>query len=709
MIAPVLQHQSAECGLACLAMVCRAHGQWIELSDLRLRFPMSAKGTSLKQLMTMASSLGLTPRAVRLELDELKQLPRPCILHWDFAHFVVLWKVTRQSVVVFDPAIGRRTLSTAQVSAHFTGVALELTPAAKFDATPKHPPFRLSALTGRIKGLRGSLLQILAIALTLEAFSVAAPLVNQTLLDEALTGHDHTMLVTLVAGFALLFATQSALGLARSWMSIVLGQSLHLQWTSNVFAHLIRLPPSWFSHRSLGDISSRFGAITSIQQTLTAASLGAVLDGVMAIGALVMMCLYAPTLAEVVVAAVALYALLRWASFAPLREATAERVVASARESSHFLETLRAIQPLKLFGREQSRRARWQHLVVEVQNRDVRTARMAMALSTAQQMLFGAEGLVVLWLGAEAVMASQEGTTSASQRLTVGMLFAFLAYKDQFTGRMAALINFAADFRMLKLHTDRLSDIACAAPESTKVEEALKDLSYLPASVELRDVSFRYGEGEPWVLRHASFKIAAGDCVAITGTSGAGKSTLMKLMLGLLSPTEGEVLFGGVPVQLLGLPSVRRCIGTVMQDDSLLTGSLAENICFFDDEPDMGRIESCARAACIHEDILRMPMAYHTLVGDLGTGLSGGQVQRLLLARALYKQPRILALDEATSHLDVSKERAVTAALAQMHLTRIVIAHRAETIAGARRVVELHDGKLRELAHLQGDLETAGT
>jgi ATP-binding cassette subfamily B protein RaxB len=279
------------------------------------------------------------------------------------------------------------------------------------------------------------------------------------------------------------------------------------------------------------------------------------------------------------------------------------------------------------------------------------------------------------------------------------MLFAFLAYKGQFTGRISALIDYAVQWRMLGLHAERLADIALAAPERDGAAEGLPahDLSHLPPSLELCDVSFRYGEGEPWVLRHANLRIEPGQSVALTGPSGAGKTTLLKLLLGILEPTEGEVRYGGVPVRQLGLANVRQRIGTVLQDDALLTGTLADNISFFDDTPDMARIEACARLAQLHADIARMPMGYHTLVGDLGTGLSGGQRQRLLLARALYRRPCVLALDEATSHLDTTLERAVTQALARMRLTRLAIAHRPETIAAAERVLQVSDGQVREL------------
>jgi len=704
----VLQAQSAECGLACLAMLASAHGHRTDLAELRRRFPVSLKGVNLTQLIAHADAVGLAARALRLEPDELGALRLPCILHWDMNHFVVLARVGRRRLTVLDPAVGERRLTPAQVSRHFTGVALELTPCARFEKRAQPPRIGLRQLTGRVHGLGRALAAIFAVALVLELFAIAAPLLNQAVVDDAIAAHDRDLLGVLVLGLALLLVVQTTLALARSWMVMVLGQSLALQWVGNVFAHLVRLPVDWFEKRHLGDITSRFGAAGPIQHALTNGLIEALLDTLMVLAALVMMLLYSAKLTAVVLAAVLAYALVRAASYRPLREAAAERLVLDAREQTHFLESLRAIAPLKLFGREQARRARWQNLVVDVQNRDIRTARLQIGFAAANSAIFGLENLLVLWLAAQMIMASQVVDAGSSQPFTLGMLFAFLAYKGQFTGRVSALIDYGVELRMLGLHAERLADIALAPPERDSGPEArpVHDLSHLPASLELRDVSFRHGEGEPWVLRHANLRIEPGQCVAVTGASGAGKTTLLKLLLGILQPSEGEVRYGGLPITQLGLSNVRSRIGTVMQDDALLSGTLADNICFFDDEPDPARIEACARLAQLHEDITRMPMGYHTLVGDLGTGLSGGQKQRLLLARALYRRPAVLALDEATSHLDTDNERAVTQALAQLPLTRLVIAHRPETIAGAERVVAVRDGQVVELGRAAQSLKS---
>ena len=667
-------------------MIANAHGQHWHLMDLRHKFPQSLKGANLKQLIDHSLVLGFNARPVRLDLEELHQLRTPCILHWDLNHFVVLQKISGNKITLLDPALGIRVISRTEVSQHFTGIALELTPQADFKTTPAPKAFPLSMLTGKLQGFGKSALQILALAFVLELFAIFMPMFNQAVVDDVLTSGDHELLSVLVAGFAIILLIQSALSYARSWWVMVLSQSVSIQWLGNVFAHLVKLPADWFSKRHLGDISSRFNAVHDIQRTLTQTTIESMLDGLMAIAALVMMFIYSPTLTWVVVSASALYALVRWISYSPFRHAASERLVLAGQEQSHFIETLRAMTPLKLFARENERRARWQSLMVEVMNRDFQTAKLNMGFNVARTLIFGFENLCVFWLGAKIILPSQTQDHSASV-FTVGMLLAFISYKVQFTSRISALINQGIELKMLNLHRDRLADIVLTPPEQDTPQGNLPahDLAHLPASLELRKVSFRYSESEPWLLYNMDLCIQAGEHVAITGASGCGKTTLLKILLGLLTPTHGTVLYGGVPVNQLGMSNVRRKIGVVMQEDALLTGSIADNIAFFDLTPNVQRIEACAQLAEIHKDIARMPMGYHTLIGELGSGLSGGQKQRLLLARALYAQPSVLALDEATSHLDMESESAVSNTLSHLKLTRIVIAHRLETIARADR------------------------
>lgn len=278
--------------------------------------------------------------------------------------------------------------------------------------------------------------------------------------------------------------------------------------------------------------------------------------------------------------------------------------------------------------------------------------------------------------------------------LTIGMLTAFASYSGTFSGRVFCLIDAFISVRMLSMHGDRLADIVMEPAEPVPAVET--DTRRVRANITLRSVKFRYAEGEPWVLNGVDLHIPAGQSIALVGPSGCGKTTLCKIILGLLMPNEGEVLIDGISIRQIGLPAYRDLVGTVMQDDVLLAGSILDNICFFDTRYDVARVESCAGLAAIHDEVCAMPMGYQTILGELGSSLSGGQKQRVLLARALYKNPKILALDEATSHLDVYNERKVNAGLREMKLTRIMVAHRPETIRAADRIVAVSDDQIVE-------------
>lgn len=682
-----LQSEAAECGLACLATIAGHHGLRTDLRDLRRRFSVSLKGVTLAQLMRHAAQLQLGTRALRCEPHELDQLQLPCVLHWNLDHFVVLERVNRRGVSIVDPASGRRQVAHPAVSSQFTGVALELAPMATFVAADTRRRVRLSDLSGRIGGLRRALGSILVLAAALEVVALVNPLVTQFVVDGALVSGDRDLLLLSVMGGAGLLAIDFVIRMTRGWIGLRIDQQLAIQWTSNVFSHLLRLPMRFFEQRHLGDITSRFASLASIRGTLTNGAIAAAIDGLMAVATLALMFVYSGLLAGVAIAASLLYGIVRAVAYRPLRAASEERIVLSAQENSYFLESIRAALPLKLYGRVAERVSRWQNLMVDVQNRDVRTRRLSLWFSSVATLITGSEGMLLLYLGGHAVL---------DRTMSLGMLLAFLAYRTQFADRATKLVDLAVEVRMLGLHAERLAEIALELPEP----EALVafDVERLAPRIEVRNVWFRYADGERWVLHGVDLVIEAGEALAMVGASGCGKTTLLKLLLGLHEPTEGEIRIGdaghAVPIRQLGASAYRRLVGTVMQDDVLLSGSLADNIACFDPQYALAAVEAAARLAVVHDDIVAMPMGYQTLVGDMGSSLSGGQKQRVLLARALFKQPKILALDEATSHLDVDNERKVNAAIQRLALTRITIAHRPETIASAQRVVVLEQGRI---------------
>ncbi|WP_045758536.1 peptidase domain-containing ABC transporter [Xanthomonas albilineans] len=680
---PIVQAEASECGLASLAMVASAHGMQLGLPELRRQFHLSLKGIKLNQLIEIAQTLGFSTRPLRLEMEQLDQLALPCILHWDLSHFVVLAKVGKIKATILDPAIGERRLSLNEVSQHFTGVALELTPTADFKQHSAAPSISARQLTGPIRGLWNALSQIALLSMALQVFVILAPFYTQWVVDQVLVSADRDLLVVLGLGFGLALLLQVGIGLLRGWSVVSLSSRLGLQWMGNVFAHLLKLPLDFFEKRHMGDVTSRMSSVQTIQHTLTTSFVETMIDGVMAMVTLVLMLVYSWKLALVTLLAVTLYLGIRTIAYRPMRDRTEQQLVVAAKQQTHLLESLRGMQSLKVAGEESVRRSTYENLLNDTVNQDLKLARMSLGFNMVSELVFGLERIAVIWIGARLALDNV---------FSVGMLVAYLAYKDQFAMRVSGLIDKWIEFRMLHLHGERLADIVLTPPED---DHALPHaLPPAEPSIEVEGLSFRYADGEPWVLKDCRFTIVPGESVAIIGASGCGKTTLVKLLLGLLTPSEGTIRIGGHDLHKLGPRTVRIMVGAVMQDDQLFAGSIADNICFFQPDSDQDRIEAAARLAAVHEDIVAMPMGYHSLIGDMGSSLSGGQKQRLILARALYRQPKLLFLDEATSHLDVTRERLVNEAVKHLQLTKVIVAHRPETIASADRVLVMEHGRI---------------
>ncbi len=688
----ILQTEAAECGLASLAMIANYYGHKIDLNTLRQRYPISLKGLGLHGLMKIADQLHFATRALRLEIDELKNLRCPVILHWDLNHFVVLKKVKNRSICIYDPAKGEQTLSLEEVSKHFTGVGLELVPTEEFKPKNEERKARLSDFFQRISGLKRILVQVLMLSLLLQVFTIIAPFFMQLVVDEVIVSQDFQLLTILALGFLLLMFIRVGVTALRSLVVLNMGALLNIQLANNLFRHLIRLPLSYFEKRHIGDIMSRFGSMDKIKEMLTNEIIIAVVDGMMLVGTLAMMFIYSPVLALVVVTSVFIYGAFRFLVYRPFRRLTEEGIVAGAKEDSNFMETIRAAQSVKLFGNESQRQSIWQNLYADALNVGIRIGKLEVGYAAVNGVLFGIENILVVYWAAQLVIAKQ---------LSVGMIFAFMSYKKQFTDKASSLIGQAIKLKMISLHLARLGDIVMTEVEQDPHSDF--DSRTLQGNLKLENVSFRYSDTEPYIFSNANLEVKAGESICLVGPSGCGKSTLMKVMLGLMDPVQGKILVDGIDIKVFGFRNYRRQIASVMQNDQLLSGSLSDNISFFDPDYDQNKIENCARLAAIHDEIMKMPMGYNSLIGDMGTTLSGGQKQRVLLARALYKNPRILFLDESTAHLDIYLEQEINSNIAQMNLTRIVIAHRPETIDFADRVILVtpegcieQDGKLTQ-------------
>ncbi|TAM27059.1 MAG: peptidase domain-containing ABC transporter [Rhodanobacter sp.] len=685
----IRQNEAAECGIACLAMIAAYHGRPVSLHGLRQTAGITIRGMTLSQLIQAAGQLGFAARPLRLELEHLPELNVPCILHWEQAHFVVLKKVSPDGIVILDPAVGERFVPMRDVDRSFTGVALELLPLSEFSAQSREPKFAISQLWSRVVGLWSSAGQVLLLSAGVLLFSLLSPYFVQLVIDESISSHDLSLLNTFAIGFALLLVVQVAIATLRSLVMLVLSNQLSIQVASNLFFHLLRLPVDYFEKRHIGDIASRFVSLDRIREQITSTAIESIIDGLLVVAMLIIMWFYSNRLALIVLGSVGLYFLLKYVFFAPLRQATEEQIIAGARKDTSLIESIRAISGIKLYRREPQRMVIWQNHFAEGLNAGIRVGKITAVTTGANQLIFGLAKILVVYLAAKLIMGGQ---------MTIGGLTAFLSYMTQFSEKAAGLVDKWQQLKLVRIHLDRVADIVLTSTEELG-QAGVPSLDAASGGCHLRmeGVSFRYGVSDVDVLKGVTFEVQPGESIAIVGGSGQGKTTLLKILLGLLRPREGRVLVDGHDIWATGDAAFRGRVAAVLQDEAPLSGTVAENIAFFDEDMDMERVMKSAMAAGLHAEIMRMPMNYQSLIGDMGNALSGGQRQRLLIARALYRQPGVIVMDEATSNLDVLTERMVNLSIKSLDITRILVAHRPETIRSATRVLVLEGGEVKEV------------
>ncbi|PHM33536.1 peptidase domain-containing ABC transporter [Xenorhabdus innexi] len=677
----ILQTEAAECGLASLAMVFHYHGLQIDLSSLRSQFGISTRGVTLTTLINIANTLKFKTRAVALDLHELQALKTPCILHWDMNHFVVLVNVKKNKITIHDPAFGQRIMAPAEVSKHFTGIALEVWPSSEFVPLKKQNKLRIISLLNNIQGIKSTLIKIFFLSLVIEAINILLPVGTQLIMDHVIIAQDHSLLTIICCGLLFFILFRVSVSTLRSWTSITMEAFVDVQWKSGVFDHLMKLPLAYFEKRKLGDIQSRFSSLNVIRTTFTQNIINSIIDTIMLISVFIMMLLYGDWLVWVVLAFTVIYIIIRFLTYQYYRQLSEEQIVKDARANSHFMETLYSINTLKALGLCDSRAKSWLNLNIDTLNSNTRLNKIGAIFNIINVFISTSEQIIILWLGASLVI---------DNHMTLGMFVAFNSYRGQFADRAGNLIDMAIKLRMLNLHNERIADIVLTETEK-EVPDRDIGFSGKPVSLTVHDLYYQYDSLSKPIISGFSLNVNAGESVAIVGPSGAGKTTLMKLMSGLLEPDKGTILMNGIDINIIGLNNYRKCIACVLQDDKLLSGSIAENISGFIHSPDINFIQECAKRASIHDDILLMPMGYETLIGELGNGLSGGQIQRLLIARALYRRPSILFMDEATSHLDLNNESYINESISSLNITRIIIAHRTSTIQSAERVISISE------------------
>jgi ATP-binding cassette subfamily B protein RaxB len=684
----VLQSEPAECALACLATVAAHYGYETDLLTLRARFPLSMKGATLRTLMNIGEALGLASRPLRLEPQHLDHLALPAILHWNMAHFLVLTAVRgtgrKRKYHLADPAMGDWVATHAEMSASFTGVAVEFTPTANFQPGRERARLKLHQLWTRIRHLGRALTQIVALTVIMQFVVLALPFLMQFAVDTALPAGDRGLLLALTWGFLGIAGTGILASVLRGYLATNLGQMLSYQLGINLARHLFKLPLGWFEKRQVGDLLSRLDSTSPIGDFFSRNFVNSLIDGVMAISTLALMFMYSPALSFLALLSLAVYAIVRLSLLPTYNRRNTAALAARAREHGMMIENLSGIGGIKAFGHESDRLGMWIARKAQAVNHGTALARVQTVWDILEPAIRSLDAVVFVFFAVSLAMSGS---------LTLGMIFAFAAYKQQFFSATFSLVQLIGTYRALDVHLSRIADIALAAPEAVSDGDVIRSRE-VRGDVEVRNVSFSYGTGEPMVLDDVNLKVTAGETIAIVGRSGGGKTTLLKILLGLLEPTAGTVLIDGIGIDAFGKRTWRSQVGYVAQDDSLYSGSIAQNIAFFDPEMDMARVIAAATQAVIHDDILAMPMSYESLVGDMGSTLSGGQRARVLIARALYRNPRVLLIDEGSAHLDLATERRLNEALAGLGVTRIIVSHRPETIAAAARALLLKDGRI---------------
>ncbi|GCE09595.1 peptidase domain-containing ABC transporter [Dictyobacter aurantiacus] len=680
------QMSEVECGAACLAMILNYHGCVTTVSEVQERCGVGRDGLSALTILTSAHQYGLRSRPVAIkDIENFRFVTLPAIVHWEFNHFIVVERWSDRHVDVVDPAVGRRRLTPEEFADGFTGVVLMLEPGLQFERRASNSTFSLTTYTRSLLHLRGTIIQILLASLLLQLFGLGIPLLTRVIVDTIIPTQATQLLTFLGLGMIVLILTQGITTLLRSSLLIYLRTRIDAQMMLNFFEHLLSLPYRFFQLRLSGDLLSRVNSNIVIRDLLSNQLISTLLDGSTVLVYMVILFSQSPLIAGIALVIGLLEVGVLWLSAPLIRRMTQQDLAAQGKTQGYLNEALAGIATLKAAGAEQRALDRWTNLFFDEMNISMRLSYLTSIVSAFMNILQLTSPFVLLWIGALLVI---HGTMS------IGSMLALNALAVSFLAPFSSLATTGSSLQIVRAHFDRISDVVSAESEQDPQQVSLPPR--LTGRIELKNVSFQYDAHAPMVLQDITVSIQPGQKVALVGKTGSGKSTLGKLLIGLVTPTQGEILFDGLPLQTLNYRALRSQLGVVLQEAFIFSGSVRENIALNNPAMEMERVVQAARAAAIHEDVEKMPMQYETLVSEGGSAFSGGQRQRLALARALATRPGILLLDEATSALDVATERVVEKNISVLSCTQIIIAHRLSTIRHADLILVLDEGHIVE-------------
>lgn len=681
----ILQAEAAECGLACVAMIMNYHGFKIDMISIRKRFEVSSNGMSLKDIIVLGEKLNMTSSPVRVELDELRSLSLPCILHWSFNHFVVLKKLSRNGGIIHDPSIGERSITHSELSNCFTGIVLEMSPSSTFEKIEKSTILTLKDMFAGIEGKTSVLVKVIIFSAVIEIMTLLIPASSQFILDNILNTGNLIALNIIFSFIIIMIFVRMLFTWFRDWNITAAKYTIGLIWSESFLNKLISLPINYYQKRYLGDVVSRLQSLNEIQEAFTARMIGATLDAIITIFLLLAMGFYSITLCMMIVFIALIYALIKWDFFGVYKKALIELISKTAAQSSHFIETVRGISTIKMLSLSTNRKIKWLRLSTESISASIKLFRIELIFRLISGGITGLVACTAIYGGSQLI---ENGF------FTMGILFAFMVYADTFIQRTINLCDVIYEFKMLTIHIDRLSDVVFTESEYSEMNYTEDISENFDGTLEISSLYFAYSNYEPFIFKNVSFTVEQGESVAFVGVSGCGKSTLLHVIASLLTPTKGEIRFSKIPISNIGIEVYRKNISYVQQDDFLFSGTLMDNITCFSEQVDIEFMHECAKIASIHDDIINMPNGYGSIVGDMGSILSGGQKQRVFLARALYRKPKILILDESTSALDIKNERNINESIKAMKITRLFAAHRLDAISVADRVFDMATGTL---------------
>jgi ATP-binding cassette subfamily B protein len=677
----VAQLTPTDCGVACLTAVLRLHRRHLPVHKVRAALAGGRNGVNAKAILVAARTMGLRARGVAITPDKLAFLPPGSILHWELNHFIVFEGVTSRGMAVMDPARGRREIEHADIEAGLSGVALVLEPGEGFIRVKRNSKLRWARYRAWLFSTRDTWGRLVLTSLVLQILAMSMPGMMGAVVDKVVPRADNDLLVLIACAFLSVAAFHFLTTFLRSRLLLQLRTEVETRMSFDFVHHLFGLPFRFFQERSAGDLAMRMSSQSAIREILTTGSLSAMLDGVLVIGYFAVLVSAAPKIALIAIVLAILQGGLCILYARQSRSLAMEGLSAQARLEGYQVELLHGIEPLKAMAGGERAIGRWEDLYVESLNRTLARGALEGTFSSLLGAVRFAGPVVILLQGAALVL---DGS------LPLGTMLGLSALASGFLEPVSNLVSTGLKLTQLEGFIGRIEDVLDTPMESSQPARGTR----ITGNIRVQDVGFHYASEPKPALEDVSLSVDAGECIAIVGSSGSGKSTLARIIAGLYEPDRGSVFIDDIDTRGLPRDDLRAALGVVTQDTRLFAGSLRDNVTMFDETIPLEVVAEACAAAALDVDIAAMPMGYDTVLADGGSSISGGQRQRLALARALVRKPKILVLDEATSALDTVTEQRVQACLHALGCTRIVVAHRLSTVVSADKIVVMVQGKV---------------